>query len=122
MTYVLLIIGGVAGALSRYHTTRLIQRRFAPSFPLATALINIAGSFLLGWLYGALGAEPSAWGHATLLLFGTGFCGAFTTFSTFAFETLSLWRAGHATAAITNVFTQSAAGLLAALLGAWLGA
>lgn len=121
MTYLLLIVGGVAGALSRYHCSRLIQHRYTRSFPLATSLINIGGSFLLGWLVGAVGVEPSAWGHAALLLLGTGFCGAFTTFSTFAFETVRLWHTGHPLVAAVNVLGQPILGLAGAWLGLWLG-
>lgn len=122
MIYVLLIVGGIIGALCRYHGARLIQARFAHSFPLATLLINVSGSLLLGLLYGLVGSHPTLRGQHLLLLFGTGFCGAYTTFSSFAFETVQLWRTKHPIEALANILAQPLLGLLGAWLGLWFGA
>lgn len=81
-------IGGIAGAFARYFLGRWVASKSHSTFPLGTFLINITGSFLLGLLYALHTGEtiPSwAW-----LVFGTGFCGAYTTFSTFGYETVQL--------------------------------
>ena len=122
MTYLLLIIGGVAGALLRFHGTRLIQARIANRFPFGTFAINISGSFAFGLLYGLVGAAPSSAGQAMLTLFGTGFCGAYTTFSSFGYETVQLWRTDHVRAAVMNMLSQPVLGLLGAWVGVTLGA
>ena len=119
MTYFLLVVGGVAGAWSRYYGTRLIQAHFR--FPLATLLINVGGSLALGLIYGLIGSQPTLQGQRMLLLLGTGYCGAYTTFSSFAFETLQLWRTHHPAEAIANIVLQPVLGLLGAWVGFWLG-
>jgi CrcB protein len=121
VTFFLLVVGGVAGAWSRYYGTRLIQGHVAHRFPLATLLINVSGSLALGLIYGLIGSQPTLRGQHMLLLFGTGFCGAYTTFSSFAFETLQLWRTHHHAEAIANIIVQPVLGLLGAWLGLWLG-
>lgn len=75
-------LGGMGGALARY----LVGRTFADGpFPLPTLLVNLLGSFLFGLVLG-FGA-----GDRVVLLVGIGFCGAFTTYATFAVDTVRLW-------------------------------
>lgn len=121
MTYLWLIVGGVCGALCRYHAARLIQARTARNFPLGTWVINLSGSFMLGLLLGILQRYP--WLPRGVLgpLFGTGFCGAYTTFSSFAFETIQLWRQGQARDALVNALGQPLFGGVCAWLGLWIG-
>lgn len=121
MSVVLLAIGGGAGALARYHLARYVQRRTGGRFPLGTWLINLSGSLLLGLLVGLLLRHPAWPGAALRLLLGTGFCGAYTTFSSFAFETSQLWRGGGRRAALLNLLSQPLLGGLVAWLGLWLG-
>ena len=86
-------------------------------FPLGTFLINVSGSFVLGFL-GALLADravPNA--NALRLAIGVGFCGGFTTFSTFEFETHALFEDGVWLTALTNMFLSLFAGLLAVRFG-----
>lgn len=83
--------GGFFGAMARYGMSRWIGKRNSTLFPLGTLVINLLGSFLLGMIIG------SEWGDPFSLLFGTGFLGAFTTFSTFKLESVQLgmnkeWR------------------------------
>lgn len=77
-------IGGFLGAISRYSVSQFINSRFSFRIPFATLFINLLGSFLLGFIIG-LGITGS-W----LLLIGTGYMGAFTTFSTFKLEGIQL--------------------------------
>lgn len=104
---VLVGLGGVAGALARHLLGERIDRR-----TYDTLAVNVVGSFLLG----VLTAGP--FGTRATLAFGVGFCGAFTTFSTFAFETVRLAEEGHVRGAAAN----GAANLLGALLAVGIGA
>ncbi len=61
-------------------------------FPYPTLIINVTGSLLLGWLTRSLGGLFPNLGPAPFLLLGTGLCGAYTTFSTFSYESLALFR------------------------------
>ena len=121
MTYLWLALGGIVGALCRYHGARFVAARFAGDFPLGTLLINIGGSLLLGFLIGVFGNHP-AWPVAALTaLCATGFCGAFTTFSSFAFESTQLWRGGQRRQALLNLLGQPLLGGLAAWAGLFFG-
>lgn len=87
----LVATGGMAGAMARYAMSRWIGKRFPVLFPLGTLSVNLSGSFFLGLLMGTNTGEVFS------LLFGTGFLGAFTTFSTFKLESVQLaeqkeWR------------------------------
>src|SRR4051794_14494253 len=81
----LVAIGGFFGAMSRFGLSNLIKERYPSTFPFATLTINLLGSFLLGFLFGA--NVSRSWG----LFLGTGFMGAFTTFSTFKLENIQLF-------------------------------
>jgi fluoride exporter len=120
-TYLLLIVGGVAGALSRFHGARLLQARCGDHFPIGTFVINLTGSLVLGIIAGRLGAHPSAFERNIGLLLGTGFCGAYTTFSSFGFETVQLWRMGSRGRALVNLVSQPVLGCCCAWLGLLLG-
>ena len=121
MSYLLLALGGALGALCRYHGGRIIHRCITTTFPLGTFAINLSGSFLLGLLAGLLGRHPG-WPVEDLnLLFGIGFCGAYTTFSSFAFETIQLWRQAQRRHAIVNLLAQPLLGGCVAWLGLLIG-
>lgn len=116
MTVFVLAIGGSLGGIARYRIGQLVQHRTNSNFPLGTALINMVGAWLLGILAGTLAHHPQL--PASLnLLFGTGFCGAFTTFSSFAWDTLRLWQIGQRRAACMNLLGQPMLGLLFAWIG-----
>ena len=80
--------GGFAGAIARYGASRRVSARFPSRLPLGTLLVNVLGSFLLGWIVGA--GLDERW----VLLLGAGFMGAFTTFSTLNVEMVNLFRSG----------------------------
>ena len=104
--------GGVAGALVRHLLGERIDERTAD-----TLAVNVVGSFLLG----AIVAAPPDLVAADLRLFlGTGFCGAFTTFSTFAFETVRLAETDEVERAVATGFANLVGAVAAVLLGGWL--
>lgn len=110
-------IGGAAGSVVRAVVGMSLHTRF----PWATLLINIAGSFLIGWLMTRLGGlEPVAEARWRALLV-VGFCGGFTTFSTFSWQTLEQIQRGEWTAAVLNVLLSVTLCLLAVWLGCRLG-
>jgi CrcB protein len=113
MPYLLVGVGGFIGANARFVVARLVGGLFETSFPLGTLVINVSGSFLLGAL-GTIAAQkvvPDS--EAMQLALGVGFLGAFTTFSTFEFETHALFDDGSWLAATTNMFASLFVGLLA---------
>ncbi len=110
-------LGGAAGTLSRYGISQGV--RPDALFPLATFVVNVAGSFALGALLAALVVrdENCERQRATRLMVGTGFLGGFTTYSALAVETNTLLRTEHATLALTYALFTVVAGLLAAFAG-----
>lgn len=113
-------IGGAAGALSRYGVDRAIEARSSSAFPWATLAINVSGCLLVGFLIAAVVDRHDApqWVRAGLVV---GFCGGYTTFSTFAQETLDLVEGRELALAVANVTASVAVGMLAVLVGARLG-
>ncbi|MFD8805455.1 fluoride efflux transporter CrcB [Streptomyces sp. NPDC059597] len=115
MNWLLVIVGGMAGAPLRYLTDRFVQRRHDAVFPWGTFTVNVLGCFVLGILTGAVVAGATS--HNVQLLLGTGLCGALTTYSTFSFETLRLAEDGARFLAAANVIASLVAGLGAAFVG-----
>lgn len=115
--YLLVGIGGFVGAIARFMVGRWTAVLIETRFPLGTFVINISGSFLLGVL-GTLVVDrvfPSA--DALRLALGIGFLGAFTTFSTFEFETHALLEDGSWWLAATNMVASLLFGLIAVRAG-----
>lgn len=111
--------GGLVGAPSRYLLDRAVTGRIESDLPWGTFVINVTGSFLLGLLTGlTLAGHLPPTGKALL---GTGFCGAYTTFSTFTFETVRLLEDGRLLEAALNVVASVAVGLGAAAGGLAIG-
>ncbi|WP_126993080.1 fluoride efflux transporter FluC [Thermosipho globiformans] len=112
--------GGALGAVSRYVISKFINSSFSLSFvPWGTIFVNVVGSFLLSFLM-FLSISKTDISQSFILFFGTGFLGAFTTFSTFAYEFLSIFLTQPLRATIyfiANIFL----GFLAAMLGMFLG-
>jgi CrcB protein len=100
MIVALALMAGAFGAVTRYVLDATIKQRWGSPFPLATVVINITGSLLLGVLAGLVifHGHPSAW--QTVL--GTGFCGGYTTFSTASFETVRLVQQDRRLLALLN--------------------
>ena len=113
--YLIVGSGGVLGAVARYEMGNLFQTEVG-SFPYSTFVINLSGSFILG-LFLTLITERYIVQTGWRLFFATGFLGAYTTFSSFTNEVLTLYRQGYV--AIGVVY--SIASLLGGLLFVWLG-
>lgn len=106
-----IFLGGVAGALLRVWLAR--QFPASPSrWPWATFAVNISGAFILGWLATRLQERLPLSTYRRPLL-GTGFCGAYTTFSTMQIEALAMIEAGHASLAAAYALASVSAGYLA---------
>lgn len=118
--WALLAAGGALGALARYGVATWVQQRTGPGFPWGTLVVNVLGSFALGFVLAAI-ADP-AWRPPIVAFAATGFLGDFTTFSTFAYEAAAL---GHARAwgrMTTYLFVSVAATVAAVAAGLALGA
>lgn len=97
------MLGGALGALARFYISGLLP--VYKDFPVGTLLVNSTASLILGYLYGLLfwGVDiPADW----RAFFGTGFCGALSTFSTFSYETFSLLREREYLIASLNVLAN----------------
>jgi CrcB protein len=115
VTALLVLLGAAVGAPSRWWLDQAVQSRDRTVFPFGTLAINVVGSLLLGLLLGADTAGRT--GPALLAFAGTGFCGGFTTFSTFGYETVALAQRGRVRSAGANVVASVVLGLLAAYAG-----
>jgi CrcB protein len=114
-------VGGFLGANARYASALLAQRLFGTAFPYGTCFVNLAGSFLLGLLLSFLAARAVPFGQEIRLGLAVGFLGAFTTFSTYEFESHALFEDGQWALALLNLFGSLFAGLVAVRLGMILG-
>ncbi|MDH2903775.1 MAG: fluoride efflux transporter CrcB [Actinomycetota bacterium] len=119
MIYLFVALGGFVGAPSRYLIDRAVNNRVESDLPWGTFLVNISGSFVLGLLTGlSLSNHLSSVAKALL---GTGFCGAYTTFSTFTFETVRLVEVGQYLEATLNAVVSLVVGLVGASVGFAIG-
>jgi len=112
-------MGGFVGAISRYLLATWVAGRAGTAFPLGTLVINLSGSFVLGLLLGGLENHTAT--PTLRLALATGVIGAYTTFSTFTYETIRLIEDGSALLAATNVGGSLVFGLGATFGGLVLG-
>ncbi len=112
----LISVAGAAGAASRYGVGLWAQRLLGSNFAYGTLVVNLLGCLLLGLVL-ELESQTEWVGESVRLFWAVGFLGAFTTFSTFGFETLKFMQAGDHHLAVLNVV----ANLLLGLLAVWLG-
>lgn len=118
-TYLAIAIGGILGCWARYAMTVGVQAIWGRTFPYGTLSINVLGSFLMGFLFFAT-LEHLAVGPYVRVGILTGFLGGFTTFSTFAMETLLLAEEGDIAKSIVYVALSIVLGIVAAFAGAFL--
>ncbi|AEH44448.1 CrcB protein [Thermodesulfatator indicus DSM 15286] len=116
-SYLLVGAGGFFGAIARYWVSGLALH-FSTRFPLGTLVVNALGSFLLGFLM-TLASEALLVSPEMRMFLAIGFLGAFTTFSTFAYETNSLLEGGQFFLAFLNVAISLSLGLIGVRLGIW---
>lgn len=112
----LVALGGLVGSVARYWVAGWVQDLNGTQFPVGTLAVNVLGSFVLG-LVVTLSLERGLIAADLRFLLGVGFCGGFTTMSTFSYETMALLRDGSTTASLGNI----AVTLLACLTSVWLG-
>ena len=112
-------LGGAAGAVARFALAEWITARAHGAFPWGTFAVNVLGSLVLG---AVLGAYPSSDAWAVRSLLAVGFCGAFTTFSTFGFETVGMLEMRAYGLAAAYVGASLLVGMLAVVFGLWAGA
>jgi len=108
-------LAGAAGALARFGVHALVQSRAAARFPFGTFVVNVSGSFALGMLVGLATYQGLDADVRTIV--GTGFIGAYTTFSSFAYDSFGLFETGATRAAVVNTAGSVAVGLVAATAG-----
>lgn len=116
-TFLLISVGAILGANLRYLVGQLSGRFFSTSLPIGTLLINLSGSFILGffliWTGERVLADPR-W----RLVVAVGFCGGYTTYSSYAYETFALFEQGQWLACIGNVLLTNVLCLLGTAGGA----
>ena len=116
MEYLLIGLGGFLGANARYLVSGWIAHRWGVIFPWGTFVANISGSLLLGFLMGFLQQHPTVSPNSRFF-FAIGFLGAYTTFSTFSYETVRLAQDQGSMPAILNIVGSVSLGLVGVLLG-----
>jgi len=109
-------LAGSLGALARYGATGAVQRLLGEEFPWGTLVVNALGCFAFGMVW-ALAEDRLVISGETRFILLTGFLGAFTTFSTFAFETSDMLRDSQWMLAAANLGGQNLLGLLCVFLG-----
>jgi len=114
--YLWVSLGALLGANLRYFVSRLAAKLLSPNFPYGTLIINVTGSFILGlfliWTTERVFADPKwRW------LIAIGFCGSYTTFSSYAFETMAYFEQGHWSLCALNIATNNLLCLAAVLAG-----
>lgn len=109
-------IGSALGGVSRYLVGGFLQRLLDTTFPIGTLVVNVSGSFLLGAIL-RYGIETPTLTPEVRALLTVGFCGGYTTFSTFSYETIALLKDGE----WTRASAYAAASVLLSLLGTFLG-
>ena len=107
---------GCLGAMLRYFVATVCARFFGTAFPIGTFIINIGGSFFLGWFLSLVGDRMPV-SDTTRLAIAVGFTGAFTTFSTLMYESSSLLEDGAGMKAMLNLVGSLLVGLMAERLG-----
>lgn len=113
-------VGGAAGSMLRYGVGHIVKTSFEnAAFPWGTFAINIIGSFIIGILFGL--SARSQWMQLTgIYLLSSGFCGGFTTFSTFALENVSLMQKQQSLTALVYTGLSVVVGLVLCRVGIWI--
>jgi fluoride exporter len=116
LDFVVISLGAIVGANARYWMSRSALRLLGPVFPYGTLAINVLGSFVLGFFLAWItqrGIVDPRW----RLLIAVGFCGGFTTFSSYAFESMALMEQGQWLLVATNIVSNNLLSLAAVVAG-----
>ena len=113
----LVFLGGGLGAASRYVVTTIVGARFGSAFPYGTLTVNVIGSFIIGLLTFYFLTKHGGVPDNLRLLLVVGFLGGFTTFSSFALDTLNLGNSAEMGLVFLNIFSNVGATLLAVFIG-----
>lgn len=117
LAYLWISAGAIVGASARYFVSRFVSKMVSASFPYGTLLINFTGSFILG-LFLVWATERALPDPHWRLLIAIGFCGSYTTFSSYAFESFALFEQGHYMLFLSNVVASNLLCLVAVFAGA----
>ena len=112
----LVILGSAAGGALRYVISTVIQQKTIGKFPMGTFTVNVVGCFMMGLIFG-LADKNSSTQLGIILLFATGFCGGFTTFSAFAYENVNLLKSQLNLLALAYILLSVIVGILAVKWG-----
>jgi len=115
-----LVIGSIAGGFACYALAGWVQVRADSVFPYGTLIVNLTGCLLIGFFDSLMEYKYLMTPNDRILLM-TGFCGAFTTFSTFILETSNLWKDGEKWPACANILASITLGVIVFRLGSMLG-
>jgi CrcB protein len=116
VNFILVSLGAIVGANLRYILSRYAAKVLGPVFPYGTLIINILGSFIVGWFM-IWTTERVLVDPRWRLLIVIGFCGGFTTFSSYAFESMAYFEQGQWGLMATNILSNNLLCLLAAVAG-----
>ena len=117
MAYLWIALGAVVGASARYFLSGQIAKVFSSAFPYGTLIINVSGSTLLGFFL-VWASERMLIDARWRLLIAVGFCGSYTTFSSYAFETFALFEKGQWLLTGANIVASNLLCLVSVLAGA----
>ena len=113
--YILLAAGGAVGTILRYSMSGLAYRMVNSIFPWGTIVVNLTGSFVIGLLWGFFEIQNISSNMRNFIFIGI--LGGFTTFSTYALESLNLFRDGEIKLAMTNILISNVCGLILVFAG-----
>lgn len=116
MNFVMVSLGAIAGANLRYILSRYAAKLLGPVFPYGTLIINLTGSFIVGWFM-IWTTERVLVDPRWRLLVVVGFCGGFTTFSSYAFESMAYFEQGQWLLMTTNILANNLLCMAAAIAG-----
>ena len=118
VSYFVVAIGGALGSVARFWASGAIAERFGETFPFGTFVVNVSGSFVIGFFAALTGPDGRILASPTFRqFFMIGVCGGYTTFSSFSVQTLALARDGEWLFAASNAITS----FIFCLLAVWLG-